>query len=154
MIEYLQQLFAYNNWANHEVLTALRTTGKPMERSLKLLAHILAAEQLWLERLTQKKQTFPVWPDFSFEQCESQIGHLADLWGNYLKTMSEAELSEICNYANTKGEKWSNRKSDILTHVIMHSAYHRGQIAADTRAAGFTPAYTDFIHAIRQGELE
>jgi uncharacterized damage-inducible protein DinB len=34
-------------------------------------------------------------------------------------------------------------------HVIMHSAYHRGQIAADTRAAGFTPAYTDFIHAIR-----
>ena len=31
-------------------------------------------------------------------------------------------------------------------HVIMHSAYHRGQIAADVRAAGLTPAYTDFIH--------
>jgi uncharacterized damage-inducible protein DinB len=38
--------------------------------------------------------------------------------------------------------------------VIMHSAYHRGQIASDMRAAGFTPAYTDFIHAIRQGFVE
>jgi uncharacterized damage-inducible protein DinB len=33
----------------------------------------------------------------------------------------------------------------------MHSAYHRGQIAADMRAAGFAPPYTDFIHAVRQG---
>jgi len=36
-------------------------------------------------------------------------------------------------------------------HVIMHSAYHRGQIATDMRAAGLTPAYTDFIHSIRRG---
>ena len=42
---------------------------------------------------------------------------------------------------------------DILTHVTMHSAYHRGQIAADVRVAGFTPAYTDFIHAVRTGSL-
>jgi uncharacterized damage-inducible protein DinB len=39
-------------------------------------------------------------------------------------------------------------------HVIMHSAYHRGQIAAEVRAAGLTPAYTDFIQSVRQGSLE
>ena len=39
-------------------------------------------------------------------------------------------------------------------HVLMHSAYHRGQIAADMRAAGLTPAYTDFIHSVRQGFVE
>jgi uncharacterized damage-inducible protein DinB len=43
---------------------------------------------------------------------------------------------------------------DILTHVLLHSAYHRGQIASQTRAAGGTPAYTDFIHAVRQGFVE
>ena len=43
---------------------------------------------------------------------------------------------------------------DVLLHVIMHSAYHRGQVATDMRAAAFTPAYTDFIHAISQGFLE
>jgi uncharacterized damage-inducible protein DinB len=37
---------------------------------------------------------------------------------------------------------WANRE-------VLSSAYHRGQIAADLRTAGFTPAYTDFIHAVR-----
>jgi len=41
-----------------------------------------------------------------------------------------------------------------LTHVIMHSAYHRGQIALEMRAAGMEPAHTDFIHAVRQGLVE
>lgn len=36
----------------------------------------------------------------------------------------------------------------------MHSTYHRGQIAAAMRKAGATPAYTDFIHAVRQGFVE
>lgn len=40
---------------------------------------------------------------------------------------------------------------DVLTHVIMHSVYHRGQIAAEVRASGSEPAYTDFIEAIRRG---
>ena len=47
-------------------------------------------------------------------------------------------------------ERYSSRIVDVLTHVIMHSAYHRGQIASDIRADGGEPAYTDFIHAVRQ----
>jgi uncharacterized damage-inducible protein DinB len=43
---------------------------------------------------------------------------------------------------------------EILTHLVIHSAYHRGQIASDLRAAGQEPAYTDYIHAVRQGLLE
>ena len=43
---------------------------------------------------------------------------------------------------------------DILTHVLLHSAYHRGQIASQVRAGGEQPAYTDFIHAVRQGLIE
>jgi uncharacterized damage-inducible protein DinB len=68
--------------------------------------------------------------------------------------MDEAALRVGVTYKNTKGEPWTNSVEDILTHVIMHSAYHRGQIAADMRASGHTPAYTDFIHAVRQKLLE
>ena len=42
---------------------------------------------------------------------------------------------------------------DVLLHVVMHSVYHRGQAAADVRANGGTPAYTDFIHAVRTGRI-
>jgi uncharacterized damage-inducible protein DinB len=42
----------------------------------------------------------------------------------------------------------------MLTHVLFHSAYHRGQIALQMRASGMEPAYTDFIHAVRQGFVD
>ena len=66
---------------------------------------------------------------------------------------SVADLSQTVTYKNTKGEAWSSSIGDILTHVLMHSAYHRGQIASHMREQGHTPAYTDFIHAVRQGHI-
>ena len=64
--------------------------------------------------------------------------------------MAKNRFNDPIAYTNTKGERYSSRIVDVLTHVIMHSAYHRGQIASDIRADGGEPAYTDFIHAVRQ----
>ena len=154
MIEHLRRLFAYDEWANREVLESLRP-GEPVPaRSLKLLAHILSAERLWWERIEQQKQALPVWPDFTLAQCEAEIAEISVRWKEYLDKRNEPDLACSVNYKNSKGENWSSREEDILLHVIMHSAYHRGQIATDRRAAGFTPAYTDFIHAVRQGLVE
>jgi uncharacterized damage-inducible protein DinB len=83
-----------------------------------------------------------------------EVEQLPQLWKQYLASMNEDGLSRALTYKNTKGESFTSQKQDILMHVIMHSAYHRGQIAADMRAAGFTPAYTDFIHAVRQEFVE
>ena len=49
------------------------------------------------------------------------------------------------------GERFESTLGDSLQHGVLHGAYHRGQIAADVRAAGGEPAYTDFIHAAREG---
>jgi|SRR5437667_12363971 len=149
-----RRLFVYDAWANHEALVALRATEAKPPRSLQFMAHIVAAERLWLERLEQRPQTLPVWPDFTLEQCDSQATELASLWENFLEGRAAAALLNGISYTNSKGENWTSRVDDVLLHVIMHSAYHRGQIASDMRAAGFTPAYTDFIHAIRQGSLK
>jgi uncharacterized damage-inducible protein DinB len=154
MIEHSQRLFRYDAWANAEVLGSLQAADPAPARSLKLLAHILAAERLWLERLLGQKQSLPVWPDFTLAQCKQEAEELPDLWSGYLSRLTEAGLGETVAYKNSKGESWTSTRQDILLHVTMHSAYHRGQIAADMRAAGFTPAYTDFIHAVRQGLVE
>jgi uncharacterized damage-inducible protein DinB len=109
---------------------------------------------LWLERLQAQNQTLPVWPIFTLEQCKLEVDKQPGLWKSYLTSLGEAGLSRSLAYKNTKGESFTSQKQDILLHVVMHSAYHRGQIAADMRAAGFTPAYTDFVHAVRQGFME
>ena len=154
LVEHLQRLFVYDDWANREVLAVLQKAETVPARSLKLVSHVLSAERLWLERLQQQKQTHPVWPDFTLQECETEAAELPGLWKSYLDAAREAGLSRLVNYKNSKGEAWTNRKDDILLHVIMHSAYHRGQIATDMRAAGITPAYTDFIHGVRQGFVE
>lgn len=151
---YIRRLFSYDDWANREILTALQQLELSEARSLRLLAHIVSAERLWLERLRSQKQSYPVWPEFSLQQCKLEVEDLAKLWNTYLGSINENELFHSVTYKNSKDEPWTSQQQDILMHVILHSAYHRGQIAADTRAAGSTPAYTDFIHAVRQGLVE
>lgn len=154
LLSYLQRLFSYDDWANREVLNALQKLEVPPPRSVKFLAHILSAERLWMERLRLQKQTYAVWPDFNLAQCKLEVEELPGLWKDYLGSLKEDGIIRSLTYKNTKGESFTSQKHDILTHVILHSAYHRGQIATDMRQAGFTPAYTDFIHAVRQQFVE
>jgi len=152
LVEHFRQVFAYDDWANREVLNKLREC--PNARSLQLFAHILSAERVWFERVQAQKQTFPVWPDFSLETCSAQAEEISTGWKQYLALANDSTLQFALTYKNSIGETWTSNVGDILTHVILHSAYHRGQIAADMRASGHTPAHTDFIHGIRQGLVE
>jgi uncharacterized damage-inducible protein DinB len=149
--DYLKRQFIYDGWANREVLKAIRAAGDGDKRSLQLMAHILAASRVWLERLKQVPQSVPVWPQSDLAACESEAKKLECEWLDYLNSVSD--LSQSVTYKNTKGESWSSSIGDVLTHVLMHSVYHRGQIASHMREQGHTPAYTDFIHAVRQGYI-
>jgi uncharacterized damage-inducible protein DinB len=154
LLEHLRRQFTYDEWANREVLAALSSSAHCAARARQLLAHILSAERLWLERIQRQPQSLPVWPDSSLDQCEAQIAELATLWQECFRQLSVVRLSDTVAYQNSKGEPWTSTVEDILTHVLLHSAYHRGQIAAQVRAGGDQPASTDFIHAVRQGLIE
>ena len=151
LIRHFRRQFAYDAWANREVLAAIRNSRAAAARSLQLLAHIVSAELLWLERLQQEPQSQPVWPEWSLEQCEARSVEVGDLWRKYLEGLVPDDLTKMASYKNSKGEPWTSTMEDVVTHVLLHSAYHRGQIASFMRASGDTPAYTDFIHAVRQG---
>jgi len=150
---YFRRQFEYDAWANREVMSAVNRT-EPQKRTLQLFSHILAAERLWLERIQQLPQSLPVWPDFDRERCNTETAKTATLWHNFLDQLSSDQLSRQVSYKNSKGDSFSGTVQDILTHVILHSAYHRGQIATQMRADGQDPAYTDFIHAARQGLIK
>jgi len=154
LAQHLNRLFAWDHWANREALASLQRSDPPPRRSLRCLAHIVAAERLWLARIEQEPQPMVVWPDLALPECGAELQKLAPLWEAFLAGLGPDELEQPVQYTNSKGEPWANRVEDILLHVVTHSAYHRGQIAADVRASGQTPAYTDFIHCVRQGLLE
>lgn len=151
LLEYLRHLFDYDRWANREALASLRALSSPPPRPVKLLAHIVAAEWLWLNRLRREKQAMAVWPDFPLTGCEAELDALERPWTDYLAALTPDRLAQRTAYTNTKGESFETPVRDVLMHVVMHSAYHRGQIASDVRGAGGTPAYTDYVHAVRKG---
>ncbi len=155
MLDYLRRLFRYDAWANRETLRAIETAAGLAEcgRATKLMAHIIAAEWLWLRRMGQGKAV-AVWPELTLTECVAEVPQLATAWQSFFDAQTDSSLSESCEYTNSKGERWTNVRQDILTHVAMHSAYHRGQIAAELRAHSAEPAYTDFIEAVRRGKLE
>jgi uncharacterized damage-inducible protein DinB len=150
----LMRMLEYDDWANRECLKAMRAGGSMPAKTVGRMAHILSAEKLWLERLEGKPQSTAVWPNASVDDCEKLADEMAKAWHDYVETLDRNGLDGEIEYRNSKGEAWRSRVEDILVHVVMHSAYHRGQIALETRAAGMEPAYTDFIHAVRQGRLK
>jgi uncharacterized damage-inducible protein DinB len=149
-----RRLFRYDSWANLEVLRSLNTVKDIPSRCLSLLAHVVGTEYTWCARLKQEPPALAVWPQLTIAECENHVAALKSVWEKYLDDLGGDGLAASVSYTNTKGETFRTGVSDILMHVVMHSAYHRGQIATETRANGHTPAYTDFVHAVRQHKLE
>ena len=144
-------MFEYDRWANAETLRALKAATGPPPRAVSIMAHVIATEHRWLVRLTSARAKWPVWPDWSLSDCEAQLEAISRDVDEYLRALNPEDLAQPIEYTNSKGEVWTSNVGDILNHVVFHSAYHRGQIASELRASGNSPAYTDFIHATRQG---
>ncbi len=154
LADFLRRQFAYDAWANQETLAAIKTGGGGDKRSVELMCHILAAERVWLDRLKQQPQSVPVWPEPDLARCEAEAKALGRQWFEFLDLITAGDVAQTVSYKNTKGDSYTSAIVDILTHVAMHSAYHRGQIASHMREIGQTPAYTDFIHGIREGYVQ
>lgn len=154
MLPYLQQLFTYDHWANAEAIRSLGAASRAPERAVKIMAHVLGAEWLWLARLRNEPSAVAVWPEWDMDEMRKSLESIKGEWSCYFAGLAEDKLSLDVAYLNTQGEKWANTVQDILMHVPMHSAYHRGQVASLLRESGNEPAYTDFIHCVRQGFLK
>jgi hypothetical protein len=95
-----------------------------------------------------------VWPTLPPAACESQLRDLSQAWQTYLADLRPESLDQQVHYTNSKGESWSNNVADVLTHVVLHSSYHRCQIASFLGRAGHAPTYSDYIECIRRGHLD
>ena len=154
LIGRLNQELAYNAWANREAFRSLCSARTVPERAIAVMAHIAAAEWLWLRRLGHHAPPMEVWPALPLAECEGQLRELSRAWQAYLDGVTLESLRQQIRYTNSKGEEWSNTVADVLTHVVLHSSYHRGQVASLLGRAGEAAAYSDYIECVRRGYLE
>lgn len=145
----LRRLFAHVFWADERVLDALAASASPPPSVLELLAHVLAAEHVWLSRLRHESPRVPVWPGLGFEECASLAKRNREEYERFLRDAGEATLASEVSYVNSAGASFRSRIDDILFQVVTHGAYHRGQIALLMRQHAVAPAQTDYIGFVR-----
>jgi uncharacterized damage-inducible protein DinB len=138
--------------ADTQSLAALRDHPPTQPEALPLLGHVLAAEEVWLSRLEAREQRCPVWPTLSVAECETLAAENARGYQAFLEKLSESDLASVICYRNTRGDEYSNSVLDILTHIVIHGAYHRGQIARVIGRGGGRSPNTDYIALIRAAE--
>jgi uncharacterized damage-inducible protein DinB len=150
-IQSFRQLFEYDHWGNQAALASLGTIAGPAEKALKLFSHILGGHRVWRARFDDPSPpNVQPWPALSMGECRVAIDEIHQSWKALLDQLNDEKLSHNLVYCNTQGAQFETPIRDVLTHLLMHSAYHRGQVAAAVREAGGKPAATDYVYYLRQ----
>lgn len=142
-------LFEYEFTVDKVILKNLVETNN-LEEGWRLFTHLLAAQELWLSRMERREATLPVWPDPDAELCHTLLRRNREGYRAFLENLDDENRE--CSYTNSRGVPYTSTVGEILDHLLLHGAYHRGQIALKFRSTGVDPALTDYI-AFARGQL-
>lgn len=149
----------YNHWANLRLADAVSELDKNQFSKLitssfpsiqETMVHIVWAEVLWLERW-QGKTFSPALEPGDYPDSDHIKKKFESLYKNqirFLKKLEPGSGDQKVSYINFKGEKWTYTLSQTVEHLIVHSAYHRGQLVTLLRQSGVEPPNTDYLQFI------
>lgn len=149
MQSHLRKLLDWMAWADRRTIAAVAACPAAQAEALPLVAHLMAAEHVWLARLEGRMPRLSVWPTLTLEECKAFAAENASGYAAYVDGLCDEELSQLIEYRNQKGDAFATAVVDILTQIITHGPYHRGQIAKIVGRAGGTAAETDYIFYVR-----
>lgn len=159
-------LYAYNRWADSRVLDACRkltpeqyvaepVPGWSSVRSS--LAHIAVVTDGWLRGVAG--ESVQTWPTEAELPTLDDISRLLDrAYRTFEEVVPKLTPDQLTTPRTFRGRTrtavlppWA-----VLRHVVNHSTYHRGQVAAKLKRLGVEPPMTDFIfwvmeHVPQQG---
>lgn len=150
------QEIEYDRWANHRILDAAaqldaeqftRNMGSSFASIRDTLVHMVWAEWLWLKRWqghSPKEYLNPL--DFP------TVDRVRDYWTEieagqiqFLGSLCEGSEQRRVRYANFEGVEWEYSLGQMVHHLLIHSAYHRGQVTTMLRQLGVAPPQTDYL---------
>ncbi|WP_295798569.1 DinB family protein [Mucilaginibacter sp.] len=153
MKAYFIRLFQFDAYANQIILDAIIKAGEP-EKAVQLMSHILAAQQIWLNRckgLPQAVVELWIGPGTKAAEFGEKIKENHEAWIKCLGDFTDADFDKTIYYQNLRGDNWESKLVDILAHVINHGTHHRAQIGQQLKFNGAeTLPNTDYIAYIRQ----
>lgn len=149
MKDYFLSLFNYDKHASELIVNVILASDSN-EKAVRLMSHLLGAQQVWYNRCTNQNAIGgAIWPDWEAGALLPIITENYVKWNSFLQGLDAAGFEKPITYTDSKGNPYSNRLSDILTHVINHGTHHRAQAGVYLKSDGAPLPLTDFIFYIR-----
>jgi uncharacterized damage-inducible protein DinB len=137
MSSLLCTMVRYQSWANSAFFEKLALMD-PVQQApayrdaLRLMGHSFVVAEIFARHLTGSAPAYrsdnldeiPPLPALSAAVARSDAWYL-----DYVGKVSEKQLSEKIAFTFTDGEKGYMSREEIITHVVLHGGYHRGEVA-------------------------
>ena len=150
--DYFLSLLTAETQANARSLDSLATvpemqrTTEAYQRGLGLMAHVMIAKRVWMQRLHAEawkvEDWFAPWP---LQTTRAEGESVDTAWRTFLSELPDGGFDRVVEYSMSDGTKAQSKVVDVCAHVINHATYHRGQLARIVHQLGGTRAATDLI---------
>jgi uncharacterized damage-inducible protein DinB len=145
----------YSAWASQRLLdAAAKLSSEELKRDfqtadktvLDTLAHVYAADRIWLSRVKgETRATFLDPEDRDLMVLQSEWPALHQRWKLWMADLNDASVQQNLAYKDTRGNAYSQPAWQIILHLVNHGTHHRGQVSGFLRAMGTTPPPLDLI---------
>lgn len=143
----LETLARYKQWADaglYRVIMSNRTRIGPEDMGIliRILDHSHVVDQIFRSHLQGIPHDYESANSITLPGLDEMAEAVAraDRWYvNYVAAVADAELLEAVPFTFTDGTPACMRRSEMLLHVMTHSAYHRGNAGILLQKNGIPP---------------
>ncbi|MCU0440859.1 MAG: DinB family protein [Bacteroidia bacterium] len=131
---HFKRQFESELWIAESLASALKQANEPEPRSLLLFSHIAAAHHNWLNRIVGETSMLKPFEERTIDEALELYRNVIANAIAFLQQTTEADFEkEIVFTSGIDGSQRSMKVGDILTHMVTHGYYHRGQIVAQLK---------------------
>lgn len=150
----------YTAWASLRLLNAAaELTPEELTRDFQTadrtiagtLAHLFAADRIWLARLTgDPPVSFVTGTGGDLAALQNGWPPLLERWETWAAGLTDEQVQGQIAYSDLKGRPWKQPLWQLILHVVNHDTHHRGQVSGFLRSLGHTPPPIDLVYYYRQ----
>jgi uncharacterized damage-inducible protein DinB len=159
-LKLLRTLFNYQSWANDELLDKMTQIDPELQNeerhaAIRLINHSYVVSQIFASHLVGAKHNFAsdnTWNTPDLKHLSVAVG-ASDRWYlDYLDTATAQLLSETIPFVFTDGDRGRMSREEILTHVVTHTSYHRGEVGRIFAQLAISPPWDTFAVYLHKTE--
>lgn len=160
MSDLLRSLLGYHAWANSELFDKLErldpeSQGTERQTVIRLINHYYVVARIFAAHLVGATHDYasnntPETPALS--DLRTAVAASDRWYVDYVQKVSPAELSESIPFTFTDGDKGLMSREEMLTHVVLHGGYHRGEVGRilmQLSIASPWDTFAVFLHSLR-----